>query len=131
MSWDIRDQEFEAVQALPAPKRYEYFIKRAASHGELYGLRDEIGWVTAGPASVPGWGRSRRLGNRDGNVRTRRWHRTDGSSMSLGPLVFVRAVALGVVFRVWPVVLVLYRDIFVGSLTKLRFDGFFLWRSGF
>ena len=46
MTWDLGDQEFESVRALPAQKRYEYFIKRAASHGELYGLRDETGWVT-------------------------------------------------------------------------------------
>ena len=44
VTWDLGDQEFESVRALSAQKRYEYFIKRAASHGELYGLRDETGW---------------------------------------------------------------------------------------
>jgi hypothetical protein len=45
MAWDVNDEEFEAVLALPANGRYEYFIKRAASHGELWGLRGEGGWV--------------------------------------------------------------------------------------
>ena len=47
MSWNVNDEEFHAVVALPAPERYAYFIKRAASHGELWGLTDNNGWVIA------------------------------------------------------------------------------------
>jgi hypothetical protein len=47
LSWDVNDQEFESVLALPAPRRYEYFAKRAASHGALWGLRGSGGWVVA------------------------------------------------------------------------------------
>jgi hypothetical protein len=48
-------------------------------------------------------------------------------SWSLCPLVFVGAIALRIVFGVWPVVLVLYEDVFIGNLTQLRLDAFFLW----
>ena len=47
MGWDVNDQEFESVVALPANQRYDYFIKRAASHGELWGLRGDGGWVVS------------------------------------------------------------------------------------
>ncbi len=47
MAWDMNGEEFEAVIALPASGRYEYFIKRAASHGELWALRGDGGWVIA------------------------------------------------------------------------------------
>jgi hypothetical protein len=47
MAWNVNDEEFEAVSALPASGRYAYFIKRAASHGELWGLRGADGWVVA------------------------------------------------------------------------------------
>lgn len=32
---------------LPGNRRYEYFLKRAASHGELWGLQGDGGWVVA------------------------------------------------------------------------------------
>jgi Protein of unknown function (DUF2750) len=47
MGWDVNDEEFESVLALSANRRYEYFVKRAASHGELWGLRGDGGWVVA------------------------------------------------------------------------------------
>jgi Protein of unknown function (DUF2750) len=47
MGWEVNDEEFESVVRLPASRRYEYFVKRAASHGELWGLRGEGGWVVA------------------------------------------------------------------------------------
>ena len=47
MSWEVNDREFESVLALPAGTRYEYFIKRSASHGELWGLHGVLGWVMA------------------------------------------------------------------------------------
>lgn len=37
----------EQPPALPAARRYEYFIKRSASHGELWGLHGDGGWVMA------------------------------------------------------------------------------------
>jgi hypothetical protein len=48
VDWEMNDEEFESVLALPANRRYEYFVKRAASHGELWGLRGAGGWVVAG-----------------------------------------------------------------------------------
>jgi hypothetical protein len=47
MGWEVNDEEFESVLALPVNKRYAYFVKRAASHGELWGLRGSGGWVVA------------------------------------------------------------------------------------
>jgi hypothetical protein len=47
MSWEVNDREFESVLALPPQTRYEYFIKRSASHGELWGLHGVQGWVIA------------------------------------------------------------------------------------
>jgi hypothetical protein len=47
MSWEVNDREFESVLSLSAPRRYEYLVKRSASHGELRGLRDDGGWVMA------------------------------------------------------------------------------------
>ncbi len=47
MAWEVNDAEFESVLRLPGPRRYEYFVTRAASHGELWGLRAEDGWVVA------------------------------------------------------------------------------------
>jgi Protein of unknown function (DUF2750) len=44
----VNDQEFRAVLKLPGSERYGYFVKRAASHGELWGLRSDEGWVVAG-----------------------------------------------------------------------------------
>jgi hypothetical protein len=47
MAWEVNDQEFRSVLELPGSRRYAYFVKRAASHGELWGLRGEGGWVVA------------------------------------------------------------------------------------
>jgi Protein of unknown function (DUF2750) len=47
MPWDVNEQEFRAVLRLPGNERYAYFVKRAASHGELWGLRGDEGWVVA------------------------------------------------------------------------------------
>ena len=47
MNWHVNDAEFTSVLGLPAPRRYEYFVKRAASHGQLWGLRGDWGWVIA------------------------------------------------------------------------------------
>jgi catechol 2,3-dioxygenase-like lactoylglutathione lyase family enzyme len=59
MAWDVDDKEFEAVVGLTGPERYAYFIKRAASHGELWALADVQGLVIAeddaGEKHVPVW----------------------------------------------------------------------------
>ena len=47
MAWEVDEREFESVLALAAPRRYEYLVKRIASHGQLWGLRDSDGWVIA------------------------------------------------------------------------------------
>ena len=47
MAWDVNDEEFGSVLALPANRRYGYFVKRAASHGAVWGLRGDGGWVVA------------------------------------------------------------------------------------
>jgi hypothetical protein len=58
-AWQVNDREFESVLALPAPRRYAYFIKRAASHGALWGLHGDDGWVMAegedGSTYFPVW----------------------------------------------------------------------------
>lgn len=41
----MRDQEFAAVQALPGPDRYSYFVRRVADREELWTLRNEEGFV--------------------------------------------------------------------------------------
>ena len=46
-AWDVNEEEFRSVLGLPGNERYGYFIKRVASHGELWGLRGEGGWVVA------------------------------------------------------------------------------------
>jgi catechol 2,3-dioxygenase-like lactoylglutathione lyase family enzyme len=46
VTW-VNDKEFGSALALPASRRYAYFVKRAASHGELWGLRGDGGWVVA------------------------------------------------------------------------------------
>ena len=59
MGWEVNDEEFASVLTLPGRARYEYFIKRAASHGQLWSLRDDDGWVIAedddGNQHLPVW----------------------------------------------------------------------------
>jgi hypothetical protein len=63
LGWEVNDEEFRSVLALPAERRYEYFVKRAASHGALWGLRGSGGWVIAeddeGNQHFPVWPHSR------------------------------------------------------------------------
>lgn len=47
MSWEVNDREFDSVLLLSASRRYEYLVKRSASHGELWGLHGDGGWVMA------------------------------------------------------------------------------------
>lgn len=59
MTWNLRATEREAVVQLPAPERYEYFVKRCADWEEVWGLRDDRGWMTAedheGRQFMPVW----------------------------------------------------------------------------
>lgn len=58
MSWDLHLEEREAVLRLPAPERYAYFVKRCGDWEQVWGLRDQRGWVTAehdGQALMPVW----------------------------------------------------------------------------
>jgi len=47
MTWTLRPEEVAAVVELPAAERYAYFVKRCAEWEEVWGLRDDRGWVTA------------------------------------------------------------------------------------
>jgi hypothetical protein len=55
----ISDKELEAIIRLPAPKRYDYSIKRVADRNEIWGLKCADGWVVAadddGTELVPVW----------------------------------------------------------------------------
>jgi hypothetical protein len=59
MGWEVDNEEFESVLGLPGSARYEYLVKRAASHGQLWGLRGDGGWVVAdddhGNQHLPVW----------------------------------------------------------------------------
>jgi hypothetical protein len=49
----------ENALRLPGPERYEYFVKRVADCGALYGLQSAAGWALAGdemgPRILPVW----------------------------------------------------------------------------
>jgi Protein of unknown function (DUF2750) len=47
VAWEVNDEEFASVLALPANRRYGYFVKRAAGHGEVWSLCGDGGWVVA------------------------------------------------------------------------------------
>lgn len=59
MSWNLSEQEFEAIVSLPGAKRYSYFVKKIADWEEVWSLRNEDGWVLAavpdGNEVVPVW----------------------------------------------------------------------------
>ena len=82
MSWQVNDAEFTAVLDLPAPRRYEYFVKRAASYGRLWGLRGGGGWVIAEDddrrSALSGLASSRfaRRWPRESGATPRRWRST-------------------------------------------------------
>jgi hypothetical protein len=42
----LSKEEFAAVLALPAPRRYDYFVKKVADRDSMWCLRDQDGWVT-------------------------------------------------------------------------------------
>jgi hypothetical protein len=59
MTREVNDQELAAVLNLPAPERYDYFVKKAADGDAMWGLRDAEGWVTTaddeGVLHLPVW----------------------------------------------------------------------------
>ena len=59
MTYRINEQEIKGVLALSGQGRYEHFIKRIADWEELWGLKDNNGWVTSedddGNKSIPFW----------------------------------------------------------------------------
>ena len=59
MAYRIHENEISAILALPGHSRYEHFVKRVADWEELWGLKDNDGWVTsvnnAGEKSIPFW----------------------------------------------------------------------------
>ncbi len=45
MNYRLNDRQYEAVRRLPATKRYEHLVKRAADTGQLWALQSQDGWV--------------------------------------------------------------------------------------
>jgi hypothetical protein len=43
----LSEKEMEAVLKLPGPKRFDYFVKKVADFGKVWGLFDK-GWAMAG-----------------------------------------------------------------------------------
>lgn len=58
MTWKPMEKEIESVVSLPAPKRYEYCVKRIADQEQVWSLWQE-GWALAtddaGHELVPIW----------------------------------------------------------------------------
>jgi hypothetical protein len=44
---ELTGKEFAAVIRLPAPRRYEYFVKKVADRDTMWGLCDGDGWMTS------------------------------------------------------------------------------------
>ncbi len=59
MVYRINEKEIAAILALPGQSGYEHFVKRIADWEELWGLKDNEGWVTSandeGEKSIPFW----------------------------------------------------------------------------
>ena len=55
-TWDLDDEEFEAVRGLPPVERYEYFMERVLEHGTVWVLvrpsDDLVGLVEASDEGV-------------------------------------------------------------------------------
>jgi hypothetical protein len=45
MSWELDDEERRLAPALPAKERYSYFIQVLVDQEEIWGLRNDEGWV--------------------------------------------------------------------------------------
>lgn len=59
MTYEINAQHFSNVSKLPAPERYDYFVKRVADCRKGWMLEDDRGWVAGvddeGIIHVPLW----------------------------------------------------------------------------
>jgi hypothetical protein len=59
MIYQVNDKELESVLALPAPKRYQYFIGKITDWQELWSVANADGWVlmrdNEGNELVPVW----------------------------------------------------------------------------
>lgn len=59
MSWQLSVEEIDAVSALAGAERYAYFVKHCVDWEEIWGLRDQGGWVSAqdetGELRLPVW----------------------------------------------------------------------------
>jgi hypothetical protein len=45
MTWELTDEERQLALALPPKERYRYFVQIVADEGEIWGLRNDEGWV--------------------------------------------------------------------------------------
>ena len=58
-SYPLNPKQFTAVLALSGPDRFQHFISRVADWQNVWGLRDENGWVSAsddeGNLAFPFW----------------------------------------------------------------------------
>jgi hypothetical protein len=59
MSWQLDEEEIRSVLSFDVDARYAYAINKFRTHGELWTLKDEEGWVLSrnprGVSSVPVW----------------------------------------------------------------------------
>ena len=59
MPYQASEQEIAAVSALPGPERYSHFVRRVADWEEVWGLKNEDGWVLVehsdGRRAMPLW----------------------------------------------------------------------------
>ena len=59
MTYRINDKEVDNVLSLDGQERYKHFVKRVADWEEVWGLRNNDGWVTSenneGEESIPFW----------------------------------------------------------------------------
>lgn len=59
MTYIVNDKEITNVLSLSGPDRYEHFVNRVADWEELWGLKDDAGWVTLandeGEEGIPLW----------------------------------------------------------------------------
>ncbi|MHB1425947.1 MAG: DUF2750 domain-containing protein [Gemmataceae bacterium] len=59
MSYKVKQKELEAIQRLPAPQRYQYFLGKVADWEEIWSVGTEDDWALMGDDSgnelVPVW----------------------------------------------------------------------------
>ncbi len=59
MSYELTESERQAVAALSADERYDYFVQKVVEGGEVWSLQSEDGWVQVtaahGEVCLPVW----------------------------------------------------------------------------